>query len=89
MLRRTVEIVNKRGLHARAAAQFVRMAEQFEAEVAVAKGDLVVPGTSIMGLMLLGAAKGTTIELRATGAEGPAALNALAALVARGFDETD
>ncbi len=86
-LRRDVQIMNKRGLHARAAARFVRMAEQFNADVSVGKGDLAVSGTSIMGLMLLGAARGSWITLTASGAEAEAALSALAVLVEAGFHE--
>ncbi len=85
--RRDVQITNERGLHARAAARFVRVAEQFTADVRVAKGDLNVGGTSIMGLMLLGAAKGSWITLAASGAEAEAALDALEALVVAGFNE--
>jgi phosphocarrier protein len=85
--RRLVTIRNQRGLHARAAAKFVKLAGQFTAEVTVVKGDMVVTGTSIMGLMMLAAAPGTELELRATGPEAEAALAALAALVDRRFDE--
>lgn len=85
--RRRVRIVNERGLHARAAAMFVKLAEQFAAEIAVIKDDLEVPGTSIMGLLLLAAAKDCEIELRASGREAEAAVAALAALVAAGFNE--
>jgi phosphocarrier protein HPr len=85
--RRLVTIVNRRGLHARAAARFVNVAEQFVAEIEVVKGDLVVGGTSILGLMLLAAAAGACLEIRARGREAEPALEALAALVARGFDE--
>jgi phosphocarrier protein HPr len=88
MLWRRVTIVNRRGLHARAAARFVRVAEQFHAEIAVAKDDMTVSGTSIMGLMMLAAAQGSTLELRTGGREAEAALEALAALVEKGFDET-
>ncbi len=84
---RKVQIANEKGLHARAAAQFVRVAEQFDAAVEVTKGELKVPGTSIMGLMLLGAAKGAWIEIMATGEEAEAAVAALAALVEAGFHE--
>jgi phosphocarrier protein HPr len=87
VLRRRVTIVNRRGLHARAAARFVNVAEQFVAEIEVVKDDLVVGGTSILGLMMLAAAAGAALELRARGREAGPALEALAALVARGFDE--
>ena len=86
-LRADVAIVNRRGLHARAAAKFVKVAEQFVADIQVAKDDMVVPGTSIMGLMVLAAATGSQLEIRARGREAQAALAALVALVERGFDE--
>jgi phosphocarrier protein HPr len=87
VLRRRVTIVNRRGLHARAAARFVNVAEQFVAEIKVVKDDFVVGGTSILGLMMLAAAAGAVLEVRARGREAKAALEALSALVARGFDE--
>jgi len=87
VVRRRVSIVNERGLHARAAAKFVRLAEQFAAEIVVTKDDIDVPGTSIMGLLLLAAARDCEIELQASGREAEAAVAALAALVAAGFDE--
>jgi phosphocarrier protein len=85
--RADVVIVNRRGLHARAAAKFVKVAEQFVADIEVAKDDMVVPGTSIMGLMVLAAATGSEVEIRARGREAQAALAALVGLVERGFDE--
>jgi phosphocarrier protein HPr len=87
VLRRRVEVVNLRGLHARAAARFVKTAEQFQAEIEVAKDDLKVSGISIMGLMMLAAAKGAALEIRARGREARPALAALVALVESGFDE--
>ncbi|HEX7967314.1 MAG TPA: HPr family phosphocarrier protein [Stellaceae bacterium] len=87
-LRRTVTICNKRGLHARAAARFVKLAWQFDAEVMVAKNGAAVSGRSIMGLMMLAAGPGTAIELRATGREAERAITALADLISGGFDET-
>ena len=86
-LRAEVTIVNRRGLHARAAAKFVKVAEQFVADVEVSKDDMVVCGTSIMGLMVLAAALGARLEIRTRGREARAALAALVALVERGFDE--
>ena len=86
---RQVTIVNRRGLHARASARFVKCAERFQAEVRVIKDGQIVGGTSIMGLMTLAAAPGSTLELEADGPEAEAALDALAALVAEGFGETD
>jgi phosphocarrier protein len=86
--RASVTIVNRRGLHARAAAKFVKVAEQFAADVEVVKDDMVVCGTSIMGLMVLAAALGAQLEIRARGREAAGALAALVALVERGFDES-
>ena len=85
--RRTITICNKRGLHARAAARFVKLAWQFDAEVTVRKNGTTVSGRSIMGLMMLAAGPGTAIELAATGREAERAVAALADLVAGGFDE--
>jgi phosphocarrier protein len=85
--RALVTIVNRRGLHARAAAKFVKIAEQFVADVEVSKDDMTVCGTSIMGLMVLAAALGSQLEIRARGREAEPALAALVALVERGFDE--
>lgn len=87
VVRADVEIINQRGLHARAAAKFVRTAEQFEAEVQVSKGDSTVPGTSIMGLMMLAASPGSIIHIEATGQERAAAVAALIALIGNRFDE--
>ena len=87
VLTRTVTIVNRRGLHARAAARFVKTAERFKAEITVVRKDTVVSGLSIMGLMMLAAAPGATLELRASGAEAEAAMEALTKLVADKFDE--
>ena len=82
-----VRIVNLRGLHARAAAKFVKTAETFDARVEVTKDDLTVAGTSILGLMMLAASTGSFLDMRAVGAEASEAIEALAALVGRGFDE--
>ncbi len=89
VLSRVVTICNKRGLHARAAARFVTLAEQFGASVDVLKDGQVIPARSIMGLMMLGASRGCDIELRAEGWDAKEALDALAALVEAGFDEQD
>jgi phosphocarrier protein len=86
-VRRSVIICNKRGLHARAAARFVKLAWQFDAEVTVAKNGTAVSGRSIMGLMMLAAGPGTEIELRATGPDAERAVVALAGLIGGGFDE--
>ena len=86
-IRRNVTICNRRGLHARAAARFVKLAFTFSADVTVAKNGTEVSGRSIMGLMMLAAGPGTEIELRATGPDAERAVTALAALIAGGFDE--
>ena len=86
-LSRIVLIENKRGLHARASAKFVNMASQLAAEVEVAKDGHSVCGTSIMGLMMLGAAKGDTIEIRAQGDGADEALAQLVGLVEAKFGE--
>ncbi|MBM3477787.1 MAG: HPr family phosphocarrier protein [Alphaproteobacteria bacterium] len=84
---RRVTILNKRGLHARAAARFVKLASQFAAELTVAKDGVAVSGRSIMGLMMLAAGPGTELAIRAEGPDAEAALEALAGLVAAKFDE--
>ena len=89
VLRRTLLIVNKRGLHARAAAKFVTLAERFGASVDVEKDGQSVSARSIMGLMMLGAGKGATIVLRAEGWDAKEAMEALSALVEAGFHEQD
>jgi phosphocarrier protein len=86
-LSRQATIVNQRGLHARAAAKFVRTAEAFSARVEVDRDDVTVVGTSILGLMLLAAGAGTVLTLRAEGDDAEAALDALCGLIGRGFDE--
>jgi phosphocarrier protein HPr len=82
-----VLVKNRKGLHARASAKFVRCAELFEAEVRVTKDGTTVGGTSIMGLMMLGASIGTTLHLEAEGVDAAAALAALRALVDDLFGE--
>ena len=84
---RIVEIVNERGLHARASAKFVKLAAGYEAEVTVSKDGQTVDARSIMGLMMLAAGPGAQIEITAEGAQAEAAVEALAALVANRFDE--
>jgi len=86
---RVIEIVNKKGLHARASAKFVQTAERFDAAVTVTRGSETVGGTSIMGLMMLAAGPGTVITIAATGTEAAAAIEALVALVSNGFGEED
>ena len=89
VLTRITVIPNKRGLHARAAAKFVMMAERFDSSVEVLRDGQSVSARSIMGLMMLGAGKGAKIELRAEGWDAKEALDALALLVESGFDEQD
>jgi phosphocarrier protein len=84
---RIANIRNQRGLHARAAAKFVKVAGGFNAQVRVIKGDMDVSGTSIMGLMMLAAGIGTDIELRASGVQAKEAMQALVDLIERKFDE--
>jgi phosphocarrier protein len=86
-LKRTVEIVNERGLHARASAKFVKTAAQFDAHVTVSRDGQTVEAQSIMGLMMLAAGIGSTVELAAEGPEAQDALDALATLVADRFEE--
>ncbi|WP_130730842.1 HPr family phosphocarrier protein [Komagataeibacter xylinus] len=87
--RADVGIVNQRGLHARAAAKFVTMAEKFDATIDVTHAGMTVSGHSIMGLMMLGAGKGETIDITAHGPQAEPALAALVRLVGAGFDEDD
>ena len=86
---RTVEIVNERGLHARASAKFVKMASSFDAEVTVSRDGASVDARSIMGLMMLAAGPGCCIDIQAEGKEAGPAVEALAALVAARFDEDE
>ena len=87
MFTRTVEVRNKRGLHARASAKFVTLAAQIDAQIEVEKDGTIVCGTSIMGLMMLGAAMGDTITISATGLGAEEAVAQLAALVEARFHE--
>jgi phosphocarrier protein HPr len=86
---RTVDIVNKRGLHARASAKFVKMASGFDAEVRVSKDGQTVDARSIMGLMMLAAGPGCCIEIEAEGKQAEAAVEALSELVTSRFDEEE
>ena len=87
MASRTVEIVNERGLHARASAKFVKMASGFDAEVTVSRDGASVDARSIMGLMMLAAGIGSTIDIEAEGPDADEALAALSALVECRFEE--
>ena len=84
---RQLEIVNQKGLHARAAAKFVKVAGAYAAEINVCLGSTEVCGTSIMGLMMLAASKGTIISVRADGDDAETAVEALSVLVRNRFDE--
>ena len=86
---RSLEICNKKGLHARASAKFVQTVERFDAEVKVRRGSEVVGGTSIMGLMMLAAGPGTTITIEAVGRQAAEVLEALATLVNGRFSEEE
>jgi len=86
---RVFVICNKKGLHARASAKFVQTVEKFDAEVRVRRNGDIVGGTSIMGLMMLAAAPGTSITVEATGREAAAVVEALAALIGSRFGEAD
>lgn len=88
-LLRELPIVNKRGLHARASAKFVQTVEKFDSEVAVTRCGETVGGRSIMGLLTLGAAKGTTIAVTAVGEDAEACLAAIAELLATRFGEDE
>ncbi len=83
----TVDICNTRGLHARASAKFVKLASTFEAEISVTREGVTVNALSIMGLLMLGAGIGSTIEIAATGPDATAAVTALSDLVALRFEE--
>ncbi len=85
--RGTAIIHNQRGLHARAAARFVKLAGTFDVDVSVSKGDLTVSGHSILGLMMLAAVSGSALELIAIGPDAEQAVAALTALVENRFEE--
>ena len=86
---RTVEVVNERGLHARASAKFVKLAGEFDAEVTVSREGQTVDARSIMGLMMLAAGPGCCIDIEAEGADAEAAVQALEQLVSAKFDEEE
>jgi phosphocarrier protein len=87
MISRTVTVVNQLGLHARAAAKFVHLATRFESQIRVIRDAKVMDGKSIMGILLLAAARGTAITVEAAGADEQAAVDALVQLVESGFGE--
>jgi phosphocarrier protein len=83
----TAPVINPLGLHARAAARFVHLAAQFSSRIRVTRAGQTVDGKSILGLLLLAAARGTTLEIHADGDDAEAAVNALADLASRGFED--
>jgi phosphocarrier protein len=87
VIRRSLRIRNRLGLHARAAARFVHTASRFRSQVSASRGGRTMDGKSILGMLLLGASHGTEIELTVEGPDEAAALEALEALVADGFGE--
>lgn len=88
MAERSVQIVNKHGLHARPAAEMVKAASRFKADITISRDDLEVNGKSIMGVMMLAAEYGAIITLKASGPDADDALQALEALVASRFGES-
>ena len=87
MTSRSVTVVNQLGMHARAAAKFVHLATRYQAQIRVARDSREMDGKSIMGILLLAAARGTTITISADGTDEGDAIEALTALVASGFGE--
>ena len=88
MTEREVQIVNRNGLHARPAAEIVKVASKFKSDITMIREDLEVNGKSIMGVMMLAAEFGSTLLLRASGPDANEALDAIADLIARKFGET-
>lgn len=89
MINRTVEIINKLGLHARAASKFVKTASGFASEITLRKGNRSANGKSIMGVMMLAASRGSVLELTADGADEEQAMAALEKLIAERFGEAE
>jgi len=89
MNKKEITIINKLGLHARAAAKFVKTASAFEAEINVYSGHKEVSGKSIMGIMMLAAGKGTTIEIKTIGPDEDAAIEAMETLINNKFGEDE
>lgn len=89
MIRRPVTIINKLGLHARAAAKFVGLASQYSSDIKLAKNTAEINGKSILGVMMLAAAKGAELVLIADGDDEAAAVEAIEALINRRFDEAE
>ncbi|MBI3774306.1 MAG: HPr family phosphocarrier protein [Gammaproteobacteria bacterium] len=89
MIERDVPIINKLGLHARAAAKFVTLASTYSSDIQLARNQRTVNGKSIMGVMMLAAAKGSTVKIIANGADEQEALDNLAELVNNRFGESE
>ena len=87
MVERSVQILNRNGLHARPAAEMVKAAAKFKADITISREDIEVNGKSIMGVMMLAAECGSALQLRAEGSDAEAAVAALAALIANKFGE--
>ncbi len=87
MIKQNIEIINKLGLHARASSKFTQLASQFKSDIWVSRNDKRVNGKSIMGLMMLAAAKGTTISIETNGSDEEKAMHALSELINNYFDE--
>ena len=88
MAERSVQIVNRNGLHARPAAEIVKAASKFNADITITRDDLEVNGKSIMGVMMLAAEYGSTVMLRASGPDAEKAIDALSKLIADRFGES-
>ncbi|MDX1494821.1 MAG: HPr family phosphocarrier protein [Longimicrobiales bacterium] len=86
---RTVEIVNRAGMHARPAAELVKLAGRFDSEIRLEKDGLEVNGKSIMGVLMLAAEQGSSLKISARGEDAETAVSAISELVARGFDEIE
>jgi phosphocarrier protein HPr len=89
MIEKEFTISNKNGLHARPAAQFVKLAGQFQSEIWVEKDDEQVNGKSIMGLMMLAAAKGEVIKVSVEGSDAEAAMSSIGQLIGSGFGDVE
>jgi phosphocarrier protein len=88
MIERTVRIINKNGLHARPAAEIVKLASRYQSDITLVRDDLEVNGKSIMGVMMLAAEFGSSLVLRAAGPDAEQAVSALSDLIARKFGES-
>ena len=89
MIERQIEIINRLGLHARAAAKLVHTAAKFRSEIKILKGEEEVDGKSILGILLLAAGRGTTITVKVAGEDEAAAVDAVQELIERKFDESE